>query len=83
MGFPLKNGEEIGDTMAVAAEGLWIRGPAGSGKNASVEGEKKESVGDWWSEDFAIGMLSRNGRPSWRRKERRRVSPNERSTSRR
>lgn len=42
MGFPLqKNGEKIGDTMAVAAGGLWIRGPAGSGKNASVEGEKK------------------------------------------
>lgn len=55
--------------MAVAAGGLWISRPAGSGKNASVEGEK-ESIGDWWSEDLRLECeAGTEGRSGERRSE--------------
>lgn len=59
--FLTKNGEKIGDTMAVAAGELWISGPAGSGlvdqqevARMRVSKEKKESIGAWWSEDLRL-----------------------------
>lgn len=66
--FLYKNGEKVGDTMAVAAGGLWIRGPAGSGKNCRRR--KKESIGDWWSEDLRLECeAGTEGRSGERRSE--------------
>lgn len=42
--FTKKNGEKIGDTMAVAAGGLWISGPAGSGKTCRRRKKKSPSA---------------------------------------
>lgn len=46
MEFPLQ--DNYGNWMA--AGGLWIREPAGSGKTR----RRQESIGDWWSEDLRL-----------------------------
>ena len=67
MGFPLQdNGEKIGDTMAVAAGVLWIRGPAGSGKTYRRMKESPSATGgvktcDWNAKQERKAKVAKEG----------------------